>query len=61
MLNREHDIRVWNFMVEAWAGAIIWGIFKAMSLDDIAKLVSIDGDKKFYKDPTDCLVKKSGK
>lgn len=46
MLNREKVFRIWSFMVMAWAPkAIILGvismliIFKALSLDDITKIV----------------------
>lgn len=56
-MNRAWDIRAWNYMVEGWATAIIlgvisiWIIFKALSLDDIAKIASTDRDKKLCKDP----------
>lgn len=49
MLSRKHENRVWSFMVEAWAKVIyvisIWVIFKAVSLDDICKIVSVDRDR----------------
>ena len=56
-VSRKQDIRDWSFMFQAWAKDIIWGVisifitFKAMSLHDITKIVSLDRDKKLYKDP----------